>query len=243
MGADLQNTLPWFPAPLRPAVVEPRSHAARDLVCTIMANLVTLCRLFLLFVLVGLAYVDGLLVQLTAFVLLIVVFVMDAVDGWVARRRGETSLFGSVFDIAADRVVENVLWVVLADLDRVGIWVPLVFLVRGFLVDSIRTLGASEGQAPFAMMSSSLGRYLVAGRFMRGLYGAVKTVAFAWLFLLPVLASLLPDWWPRWSGLLEGIGTVLVLAAVALCIARGIPVVVEFMQRQGVAASGGGTVG
>ena len=41
---------------------------------------------------------------------------LDGVDGYVARKRNETSVFGSIFDIAIDRVVENVLWVVLADL-------------------------------------------------------------------------------------------------------------------------------
>src|SRR3546814_3442538 len=42
--------------------------------------------------------------------LLLLIISLDGLDGWVARRRGETSVFGAVFDIAADRVVEAVLW-------------------------------------------------------------------------------------------------------------------------------------
>jgi len=199
-----------------------------------MANLVTLARLLLLFIVVSLAYVDRLSAQLAAFCLLLVVFIMDALDGWVARRRGESTLFGSVFDIATDRVVENVLWVVLADLNRAPVWVALVFLVRGLLVDSIRTVGASENLAPFDMMTGKVGRFLVAGRFMRGLYGVVKTVAFAWLFLMPVVVSAFPAVWSQWQSVLTAIGAGLVHLAVALCIIRGAPVVIEFIQRQGV---------
>jgi len=91
-----------------------------------MANLITLSRLLLLFILVGLLYHNAVYAQIIAFFLLILIFVMDGLDGWVARRRGESSLFGAIFDIAADRVVENVLWVVLADLDRVPIAVALL---------------------------------------------------------------------------------------------------------------------
>jgi len=191
-----------------------------------MANLITLLRLLLLLVVVvPLAYSPMLAAQVTVLGLLVLVFVMDAIDGWVARLRNESSLFGSVFDIAADRVVENVLWVVLADLDRVPIWVPIVFLVRGLLVDSIRAAGAARGQLPFSIASGALAQAIVAGRAMRFLYALVKTLAFGWLFLLPVIASLAPDLAPATWALLEAIGFALVLVAVAFCVLRGAPVV------------------
>lgn len=201
-----------------------------------MANLITLTRLLLLFVVLALAYASGLAAQITALALLISVFIMDGLDGWVARRRGESSLFGSVFDIAADRIVENVLWVVLAHLGHVPVWVPLVFLARGFLVDSIRAIGVSRQQTPFGMMRSSLGRFLVAGRFMRNLYGVAKTAAFVWLFLLPPLQQALPNFWSVWHVEMQTAGVWLVWLAVILCLLRGVPVVVEFVQQEGVLA-------
>jgi CDP-diacylglycerol---glycerol-3-phosphate 3-phosphatidyltransferase len=199
-----------------------------------MANLITLARLLLLFLVLGLAYVDHLAAQISALLLLIIVFIMDGLDGWVARRRGESSLFGSVFDIAADRVVENMLWVVLAHLHRVPVWVPLVFLARGFLVDSIRSVGVSRQETPFGMMKSSLGRFLVSGRLMRGLYGVIKTTAFIWLFMLPVLGQIAPAFALDWQDALSTIAWLLVVGAVALCLIRGIPVVVEFLIRERV---------
>jgi CDP-diacylglycerol--glycerol-3-phosphate 3-phosphatidyltransferase len=89
-----------------------------------MANLITVARLILLFVVVAILYASpGPLASLTM-VSLVIVFAGDGLDGWVARRRGSTSQFGAVFDIAGDRVVETVLWIAFADLDLVPIWVP-----------------------------------------------------------------------------------------------------------------------
>ena len=81
-----------------------------------MANLITLLRFLLLFLLVAMAYWASPHLQMINAPLLVLIIALDGLDGWVARRRGETSVFGSIFDIAVDRVVENVLWIVLGDL-------------------------------------------------------------------------------------------------------------------------------
>ena len=202
-----------------------------------MANLITLSRLLLLLLVVVLAYAAPPLWQLLNVPLLILVFVTDGLDGYVARKRNETSLFGAVFDIAGDRIVELTMWIVLADLDLVPVWVPLVFVVRGVIVDSIRAAQTSgRGQSPFALIESPLGRWLVAGKFMRIFYAVMKAVAFCWLLLLHPLPRLLPSLWAGWGGLLEGVGFALVLLAVLLCVARGLPVVLEFVyaERQAI---------
>ena len=87
-----------------------------------------------------------------SFFLIIFIFVSDGLDGYIARKRNETSLFGALFDIAGDRIVELTLWIVAADIDLVPIWVPLVFIIRGVIVDTIRSSNAvAEGMAPFAL--------------------------------------------------------------------------------------------
>jgi CDP-diacylglycerol--glycerol-3-phosphate 3-phosphatidyltransferase len=192
-----------------------------------MANLITALRLVLLFVLVALAYFASPVVQLVNAPLLILVFALDGLDGYVARKRGEQSLFGSIFDIAVDRVVENVLWVVLADLDLVPVWVSIVFITRGLLVDSLRSQAATQGETPFGMMRSPIGRFLVAGRLLRMLYGVVKAVTFGWIFLLQPWPELFPGFWARGSAALEMATAVLVYLAVALCVLRGVPVIAE----------------
>ena len=152
-----------------------------------MANLITLGRLLLALVLVVMAYEAVPVWQTINAPLLLFVIALDGLDGYVARRRGETSPFGAILDIAVDRAIEYILWIVFAHLGLVPVWVALVFVVRGTVVDAIRYGGVLRGETPFGMMRSRLGRQLVAGRFMRAFYGTLKAVTFAWiLFLQPM---------------------------------------------------------
>src|SRR5438105_3788559 len=160
-----------------------------------MANLVTAARVLLLFVTVGFIYLSlppgsgarGEPVwAVVAALLTLLVFVGDAFDGMVARGRGEVNATGAVVDIAGDRIVENVYWVVMAHIGLLSVWFPLVMLVRSFTVDAVRTLAVGEGKTAFGektMMTSRLGTWLAASRFHRGLYGSAKVVAFIWLLL------------------------------------------------------------
>lgn len=203
-----------------------------------MANWVTFGRFLLLFVLLGIIYSGAPALQLVNAPLTIVIIALDGVDGWVARRFGEESLFGATFDIAIDRIVETVLWVVLAHLGFIGVWIPLLFIVRGNLVDAIRSKGAQAGTAAFDMMHSPIGRFLVAGRFMRGFYAVLKAVTFAWILAWQPAPFLAPDFWAAYAPLLNGVGLALAWASAAICIARGLPVIIEFCAnaRPGAAA-------
>lgn len=199
-----------------------------------MANVITAIRLALLFLLVALAYWASPRWQLVDAPLLLLIIALDGLDGYVARARGETSAFGALFDIAVDRVVENVLWVVLAHLGFVPVWVAFVFIARGAIVDAIRYAGMAEGLTPYGAMRSPWGRFLVASRFMRGAYGTLKAATFGWIFLVQPLPALDPALWARWSEPAETLTRLLVLATVAFCLARGLPVVVEFVLRSAV---------
>jgi CDP-diacylglycerol--glycerol-3-phosphate 3-phosphatidyltransferase len=178
---------------------------------------------------VALAYQPPSSLHFLAVLLLIIVFVTDGLDGYVARKRGESSLFGAMFDIAGDRIVELTMWIVLADLNLVAIWVPLLFVVRGTIVDAIRASQTTHrGQSPLAMMETPLGRWLVAGKFMRIFYAVLKAHAFCWLLLIQPIPVLFADFWAAWGWLLTGIGDVLVWLAAVICLARGLPVIAEF---------------
>jgi CDP-diacylglycerol--glycerol-3-phosphate 3-phosphatidyltransferase len=196
-----------------------------------MANLITLSRLLLLIAVVLIAYRQPpSLLHFLNVPLLILVFVTDGLDGYVARKRGEVTLFGAMFDIAGDRIVELTMWIVLADLNLVPIWVPLVFVIRGTIVDTIRAGQASaRRESPFAMMETPIGKWLVAGKFMRIFYAVLKAHAFCWLLLIQPVPELFPQFWASWAWLLAGIGQILVYLSVAICLARGMPVIIEFI--------------
>lgn len=198
-----------------------------------MANLVTLSRLLLLLVVVWLFYQPPTFWSFATFFLIIFIFVSDGLDGYIARKRNETSLFGALFDIAGDRIVELTLWIVAADVDLVPIWVPLIFIMRGVIVDTIRSSNAvAEGVAPFALMRSPLGKFIVAGKFVRSLYAVSKAAAFAGLALQMPFPVLLPELWSETSWFFTGSTYFFVYLSVALCVARGLPVIAEFVRAQ-----------
>ncbi|MGW8368610.1 MAG: CDP-alcohol phosphatidyltransferase family protein [Gammaproteobacteria bacterium] len=193
-----------------------------------MANMVTLSRLGLLLIVAWLLYQPPTVWQFANFVFVVLIFVSDAVDGYIARKRGTANLFGALFDIAGDRVVELTLWVITADLDLVPIWVPLVFIIRGVIVDTIRTArSGSSGHTPFAMMQTTLGKHLVAGQFMRVFYAVVKACAFCGLVLLKPFPEVLPDLWNQVGWLLSDVTYFFVYLAVVICLLRGLPVILE----------------
>lgn len=198
-----------------------------------MANLITLGRLILFFFTIGLIYTRVPALVLAAVVLVIVVIVSDALDGWVARYRGSTSDFGSVVDIAGDRIVETCFWVVFAQLGLIGVWAPLLVVTRGIVVDTLRSLAFREGRTAFGektMARSALTEWLTASRFMRGLYGTAKASGF--VFLTALFAAEVPggmDTVARVfaSGPLWWLGWLLVYLALALTVIRGLPVVFD----------------
>jgi CDP-diacylglycerol--glycerol-3-phosphate 3-phosphatidyltransferase len=193
-----------------------------------MANAITLARIPLLAGVVLLLYVGspGLRVA-TAAIVLFLIF-MDTLDGVVARRRQEVGMLGSKLDIAVDRIVELVLWVVYAHLGLISVAIPIIVIIRGGLVDTVRGFSLVWGETSFGMMQTKWGRRLVASGFMRSLYGLTKAAAFCLLALALGLRGLWRD--TGRANLAEGVWHVAVILswiATAICVLRGAPVLVE----------------
>lgn len=188
-----------------------------------MANLITLSRFPLLFLYLALMYFGGETALLWNVPFIILIFYLDTLDGWVARKRNETSLIGSVFDIATDRTLEYVLWVVYAHLGLISVLVPIIVLIRGTSVDAVRSIGMKKGVSAFEQIQSPVNRFLVRSRFMRGLYGTVKAAAAALLTLSYALLSMGSEW----SSLIYQIALVFTWISVFVCVIRGVPVLIE----------------
>lgn len=188
-----------------------------------MANLITLSRIPLMIIVVLLLYMPSSLSRFVAAGFIVLMYLTDMVDGLVARRRHESSLLGSVLDIAADRAVELVLWIAFAALGRVLVAVPLIVATRDVFVDALRSVAPSKGLAPFELMQSRLGRFLVQSPFLRTPYALAKAIAFLLLSVQYGFAHLdLSVAVP-----LNVVAQVFVWLAVALCVVRGLPVLIE----------------
>ena len=135
----------------------------------------------------------------------------------------EVTEMGAVLDVALDRSVENILWLTFMYLAMVPLWVPMVFLLRSFIVDGIRGVALVRGISGFGMMHTPVGKFLVASRFMRAFYGLAKAVAFCFLYLTHALALK----YPLAPLALHPLNQGLILLAVALCVIRGVPVLLD----------------
>lgn len=193
-----------------------------------MANAITLSRLPLLLAVVLLLYLGGPWVQVATAGILVILIFLDSVDGIVARRRQEVGLLGSKLDIAVDRVVELVLWVVFAHMRLISVAIPIIVIVRGTMVDAVRSFSLVWGKTSFGMMQTRWGQWLVASPLMRSGYGIAKAVAFCLLALTLGLRT-------AWAGTSKAdsaqvvwvVAVVMSWIATALCVIRGVPVLWE----------------
>lgn len=133
LGYGLLAACIWYAWPRQGWSLEFWRHWRGQSVLTLgAANRVTLGRAILV-VLVFATLPFPALVQahvwpLTALCLL--ALALDGVDGWVARRTGSDSAFGARFDMEVDAALILVLTVLLLMLERAGIWVLAIGLMR-----------------------------------------------------------------------------------------------------------------
>ena len=133
------------------------------------------------------------------------IFALDGVDGYIARRRNETSQLGEVLDTLADRIIENTFWVYFTATGQLPVWMPIVVMARGFISDALqRTHGYPTHGWTHALTRS---------RISRAISGITKMLAFTSLASAPVFKN----------PLLEEASLVLATLAVGFCLLRGLP--------------------
>ncbi len=187
-----------------------------------MANLISIFRVVLAFyLLIMLNYETTAYFYWTAVVLTLAVILLDALDGWVARKFNETSKIGSIMDILGDRIVENAYWIVFCAYGWVGMWVPLIVMTRSFVTDTLRSIAFADGCTAFgddSIVQSKIGRFLTASRFSRAVYGGAKIIAF-----MTVIACHVPEFLPPNELVL--IMHLSVYLTVIFCVLRAVPVI------------------
>ena len=198
-----------------------------------MANLITIARFPLLIAIIVILYTPSPGLRLAGAILVPVLIGMDSLDGMLARSRGEESLLGSVLDIMADRSVEMVMWVVFAHLGLVPVAIPIIFIIRGVVTDSLRSVHVGEGETPFGSTKSSIGHWIVASPWMRSSYGVFKLLAFTGLALTHSLMAYADRGTVTRNTAETSLSIFLVISwiAVVFCITRGLPVIIESTAR------------
>lgn len=128
---------------------------------------------------------DGMMV--VAAVLFLVAAFTDFLDGYIARRTGQTTIIGAFLDSTADKLLVTGSLLALVAIDRVSVWAALIIIVREFVVMALRGLTAIEGHL---VRPSVWGKLKAAVQFL--------AIALAILRLGEPVGALFADEWVMW---------------------------------------------
>jgi CDP-diacylglycerol--glycerol-3-phosphate 3-phosphatidyltransferase len=172
--------------------------------------------------------------NLTAVGLTVATIALDALDGHIARKKKMASPVGAQLDILGDRMIENVYFTYFAVVGMVSLWLPVLFFARGAATDFLRGLAMKAGHSGWgahAMLHTWWGRALVASRWSRGLYAAMKCLCFCYLGLELALTrgpvALVGELAADAHAMIRVGAHVLTWMTAAFCLVRGLPVLVE----------------
>lgn len=196
-------------------------------------NKVTLLRVAVGFAAVGL-FGRGAWLNLLAVALTVASIALDALDGHIARKKNMATPVGAQLDILGDRMIENVYFTYFAVVGMVSLWLPILFFARGAATDFLRGLALKAGHSGWgvnALQQTWWGRALVASRWSRGLYAAMKCLCFCYLGLELALTrgpvALLTGITADMHAIIRTGAHALSWATAAFCVVRGLPVLLE----------------
>ena len=113
--------------------------------------------------------------ELIFLVTTLLVMLMDALDGFLARLLNQATEFGAKLDIYSDRLIELSYWLFFAIINRLCIWIFVIFLIRGIAVDYLS----------FKRKEALGDSWLRSSRFMRFVMGLTKILSFIALIIAP----------------------------------------------------------
>lgn len=122
-----------------------------------LPNILTISRIVLLPVLIGLFFIPGNSAAWTALWIYVFCAVTDFFDGYLARKFGTTSNFGTFLDPISDKIMVAALLMALAAFDRLeGYWIipAIIILSREFLIAGLREyLGPQNIKVPVSKLA------------------------------------------------------------------------------------------
>lgn len=172
--------------------------------------------------------------NLLAVALTITAIALDGLDGYLARKKKMATPEGAQIDILGDRMIENMYFTYFAVVGMVSLWLPMLFFARGAATDFLRGLAMQAGHSGWganSILQSRIGRSIVASRWSRGAYAALKCLCFCYLGLELALtrgpvALLGPLTVDMHAAIRAGAQSLVWLTA-TFCVVRGLPVLLE----------------
>jgi CDP-diacylglycerol--glycerol-3-phosphate 3-phosphatidyltransferase len=162
-----------------------------------LPNALTLLRIFMVpfLVVVLLTKFEGR--EFVGLGIFLVAAITDFFDGWLARRRNQTTRLGALLDPIADKLLMSAAFISLVEMDprHVPAWMVVIIIGREFAVSGLRSIAAQQGVTIAAsplgkgkMVSQVIAISLLILGYELGQFRVVGTVAL-WAVMLFALAS------------------------------------------------------
>jgi CDP-diacylglycerol--glycerol-3-phosphate 3-phosphatidyltransferase len=122
-----------------------------------LPNALTLLRIFLVPFLVVVLLTKFTGREYVGLAIFLVAAVTDFFDGWIARRRNQTTRMGALLDPIADKLLMSAAFISLVEMDptHVPAWMVVIIIGREFAVSGLRSIAAQQG---VTIAASSLGK-------------------------------------------------------------------------------------
>ncbi len=110
-----------------------------------LPNQLTLSRIVMTFILMGLLFVPGGAAKATALIFFLLCCLTDYLDGRIARARGLVSDFGKIMDPLADKILVVGVFLAFVELQLVAAWMVVLIMAREFLITGVRLFAMRRG--------------------------------------------------------------------------------------------------
>jgi CDP-diacylglycerol--glycerol-3-phosphate 3-phosphatidyltransferase len=122
-----------------------------------LPNSLTLFRIFLVPFLVVVLLTKFTGREFVGLAIFLVAAITDFFDGWIARRRNQTTRMGALLDPIADKLLMSAAFISLVEMDpqHVPAWMVVIIIGREFAVSGLRSIAAQQG---VTIAASSLGK-------------------------------------------------------------------------------------
>lgn len=126
--------------------------------------------------------------------------VTDFLDGFLARKYGNVTVFGKFLDPLADKILISLTMIALIPLDRIPLWIVMLIIARELAITGLRAIAVSEG---IVIQASPLGKYktIFQSVSLAGLclHYAYLGIDFHFLGLILLYVALILTLWSGWD--------------------------------------------
>ena len=123
----------------------------------------------------------------------IIASITDKLDGYIARKNNQVTVFGKFLDPIADKILVLSAMIILVEFGKIPSWIPIIVIFREFVVSGYRLIAVQANGNVIAasmwgkiktttQMIAVIMAFLDTYNFADCILGNIEQMSFAWLF-------------------------------------------------------------